>query len=194
MNRAMYGSRWSSPYCPGVSYYEDDTQSGGKKCKSPTGLEFEIDKDGKCATASGGSIAVSGPVCPGTSLGDLDFPDGSRTCTIDGKSFKIDSKGECIDKSNCADTAAELAKKAYDKGKQLASDAYDKGKQLASDAYDKGKEAYDKIKNKQGVKSKLKCYLRKQKGKKSKKRVCLSKKAVQRRLKGARKGGRKSHK
>jgi len=183
----MYGSRWSSPYCPGVSYYEDDTPSGGKKCKSPLGLEFEIDKDGKCATESGCSIAVSGPVCPGASLGDLDFPDGSRTCTINGKSFKIDSKGECIDKSNCADTVAELAKKAYEKGKELASDAYDKGK-----------EAYDKIKNKQGVKSKLKsklkCYLRKQKGKKSKKRVCLSKKAVQRRLKGARKGGRKSKK
>jgi hypothetical protein len=188
MNRAMYGSRFSGPYCPGVSYYVDDTGSGGKKCKSPTGLEFEIDKDGKCATDSGCSIALTGPVCPGTSMGDLDFPDGTRQCKGEGKVFKINANGDCIDKNNCASTVAELAKAAADKAKELANKAKDSFSKKGVRSRSARKSA-----RKSSRKSK-KCYLRKQKGKRSKTRVCLDADAVMRRKRGARKGGRHSHK
>jgi hypothetical protein len=52
----MYkGSRFSSPYCPGISVYEDDTDSGGKICKRPSytgepgiSVKFKINKNGDC--------------------------------------------------------------------------------------------------------------------------------------------------
>lgn len=49
--RAYLGSRWSSPYCPGLSYYQDDAPNGGKICSNPPppigdGSSFTIDSNG----------------------------------------------------------------------------------------------------------------------------------------------------
>lgn len=51
----MYGSRWSSPMCPGISIYKDDLPTGGKICTRPDysdpkkSIDFQINKDGFCA-------------------------------------------------------------------------------------------------------------------------------------------------
>jgi hypothetical protein len=80
----MYrGSRFSSPYCPGISVYEDDTSNGGKKCKRPDyenpgeSVIFKIDKDGHCAepedqlskcatTATGAVLTAANAIAGGT--------------------------------------------------------------------------------------------------------------------------------
>lgn len=262
--RSMYGSRFSSPYCPGASVYDDDdndaSNAGGKVCKGSMG-KFKINSNGDCITQTGCSLAVSGSVCPGVSRGIKDLPNGRRQCQIPGKpTFEIDKDGNCVDPNNCAgsltgvlknaanavaDTANAVANKvgqsinkagdainkAGDAIKMAASNAvgavqaqyaktcppgFDRYNDVAiPDAWaaknamyaclddnDKGKaEAdkhilyYDGAGNQVlGKKSHKMCYSRKQKGKKSKKRVCLSHAAVMRLKRGARKGGKHSHK
>ena len=231
-NRNTFGffsKRFSPPFCPGVSTYDDDTPDGGKTCKGTMGL-FKIDKNGKCNSPKGCSLAVSGPVCPGVSRGIMDLPGGGRQCTVPGSNtkFEIDSKGKCVDKENniCATSLTSVLKSA---GKAIVKGANAVGEAVGSavEAYnqacpggyskdpehvipqewiDKGavsackdgdNEAYLDASGKQLLgklsRKKSMCYMRKQKGKKSKKRVCLNSSALMRLKKGARKGGKKSH-
>jgi hypothetical protein len=120
-------------------------------------------------------------------MGDLDFPDGTRQCKGEGKVFKINANGDCVDKNNCASTVAQLANAALDKAKELANKAKDSFSKKGVRSRSARKSARKSSRSK-------KCYLRKQKGKRSKTRVCLDADAVMRRKRGARKGGRHSHK
>jgi hypothetical protein len=107
----FYGSRFSAPYCPGVSSYVDDTTEGGKDCKSPLGFKFIIDKNGDCISPDGCSLAASGPVCPGISTGDVDLPGQKRRCKASGKTFEIDHNGRCVDPNNCATSLTDVVAK-----------------------------------------------------------------------------------
>lgn len=230
-NRAMYGSRFSGPFCPGASTYSSD-EGSGKICTGSMG-KFKINAQGECDDANGCSLAVTGPLCPGVSRGIRDMKDGKRECQIIGGSeppFIINRNGECVDPNHCASTALALAKAGASMVANAAEDAYaaakerfkfscpgaytenrgvpidpewvKKGAVKACKGPDKaippmkyldanGKEMSGKKMRKS--KGKM-CYMRKSKGKKSRSRVCLDASAVKRLVKGARKGGRNSHK
>lgn len=202
----------TGPACPGVSRGIMDRKGGGRKCKGIMGDEFEIDKDGHCDSDQGCSLAVSGPICPGVSIGIRDLKGGNRECKIPelpgqnkNKPFEINKKGECVDPNNCATSLTDAIKFAcpisYEKdpdhvipsewAKKGAVHAC-KGEGLAEAYLDKdGKQILGK---KTSSRKKSMCYMRKQKGRTLKKRICLNESAVARLRRGARKGGLHSHK
>jgi hypothetical protein len=221
----MYGSRFSSPYCPGVSVYSDDDEDG-KICVGTMG-KFRINAHGDCDDDKGCSLAVSGPVCPGVSRGVRDLKGGNRECKVDleNRVFQIGKDGKCIDKSNCAlslksavtaigkgilqsakgscpngyvqDTERFITKEEFDKGvrkacKGSAGSAFEY--QFVNGAGTVVDEFNVNHSGKKSRSSKKMCYMRKSKGKSSRSRVCLDAAAVKRLVKGARKGGRNSHK
>jgi hypothetical protein len=155
----------------------DDAPNGGKVCSGTMG-KFNINSNGDCDDDKGCSLAVSGPMCPGISRGTRDLKGGNRECILDttGMKFEIGKDGKCIDSAKCAPTVAELAKEAAAKLKKSGM-----------------KKRSNKRSNKRSKRSKM-CYMRKSKGKKSHTKVCMSKSAKERLVKGARKGGRNSHK
>jgi len=128
-HRAMLGSRFSSPYCPGTSIYKDDTPDGGKMCEFATSKkQFKINSNGDCDDDAGCAIAVSGPICPGISIGDVDLKGGNRRCNIPGSKegpFEIDKKGNCVDPAHCAVSATSVIKKAAASVADAASKAID---------------------------------------------------------------------
>ena len=82
-------------------------------------------------------------------------------------------------------TAAELAKKAANSIKDAA--------QNAAKSFNKSGKRARSMRSMRSKRSKRSCYLRKQKRSRAKKRVCLDAKAVIRRSRGGRKGGKRSH-
>ena len=184
--RSMYGSRFSGPYCPGASSYKDDLPNGGKMCSGTMGT-FNIDSQGNCDDDNGCSLALTGPMCPGTSRGVADLKNGQRKCTkklVGGTAadeFIIGRDGNCVDPNNCSTSLTSVLKKA---GGALVEGLNNLSKM-------KGTKSQRKRLN--SKKGKAMCYSRKQKGKSAKKRVCMDSAALKRLKRGARKGGKRSH-
>jgi hypothetical protein len=180
----------TGPVCPGASVGLKDRKGGGRICKGFMG-DFKIDKNGNCDDDNGCSLAATGPICPGVSRGLKDLKGGHRQCkipevTLPGNKdkyqpFEIDQTGKCVDPNNCATSLTSVLKAGIAVGaKAIASGANAIANKVSG--------------KKSSSRRKSMCYMRKQKGKTSKKRVCLNKSAVARLRRGARKGGLHSHK
>lgn len=228
-HRAMLGSRWSGPYCPGASVYSSDLPDGGKMCKGSMGT-FKINSKSECDDDNGCSLAATGPICPGISRGVRDLKGGNRECILDSEKrvFEIGPNGKCIDNTNCATSLTSAIKATglglfnsasascptgylQDIDKFITEEEFNNGVRKACkgshdspfayrfiDAKGKALDQYDvkqtKMTGKKSRSAKKMCYMRKSKGKKSRSKVCLDEAAVKRLMKGARKGGRHSHK
>ena len=171
----------SGPMCPGTSRGLYDMKNGQRKCKRLDGGEFIIGKDGKCLDPNNCATSLTSAL---TSL-----VAGVKDSISCGTGYQR-NMDRFISKAEWDAGARQACIGAPDAtfSEQLIGKD---GKPI--DAFNKAHGKKSRSTSKKMSKSKKMCYSRKQKGKKSKKSVCLDSSAVMRLKRGARKGGKRSH-
>jgi hypothetical protein len=168
----------TGPVCPGVSRGKRDLKGGNRECEIDN-RRFQIGPDGKCIDKSNCATSLTSAV-KSTAKGM--FNSASVSCptgyTQDINRFITQEQFENGVRKVC-------------KGSDDSRYAYQfiDGKGNVVNQYNQ-----DHMEGKKKRSTQKMCYMRRSKGKTSRSKVCLDKAALQRLIKGARKGGRHSHK